>query len=77
MKIHYDIIYLVFKYLNDYKIMEYKIIVSSFLSNVNNNRPTDIYIEHGKKILYEPNIHVILFIEKKYFINTCPSLTVK
>jgi hypothetical protein len=47
--------------------MEYKIIVSSFLSNVNNNRSTDTYIEHGKKILYEPHIHVILFIEKNIF----------
>ena len=47
--------------------MEYKIIVSSFLSNVNNNRSTETYIEYGKKILYEPNVHVILFIEKKIF----------
>ena len=47
--------------------MEYKIIVSSFLSNINNNRTTDTYIEYGKKILYEPNVHVILFIEKNIF----------
>ena len=30
MKIHYDIIYLVFKYLSDYKIMEYKIKLKNY-----------------------------------------------
>jgi hypothetical protein len=42
---------------------DYKIIVSSLLSNINNNRKTSTYIEYGKKILYESHVHVILFIE--------------
>jgi hypothetical protein len=57
--------------------MEYKIIVSSFLSNVNNNRPFDTYMEYGKKILYEPNVHVILFIEKKIFYQYLPEFDSK
>ena len=57
--------------------MEYKIIVSSFLSNVNNNRSTDTYIEYGKKILYEPHVHVILFIEKNIFYQNLPEFDSK
>jgi len=57
--------------------MEYKIIVSYFLSNINNNKPTDTYIENGKKILYEPNIHVILFIEKNIFYKYLPEFDSK
>jgi hypothetical protein len=56
---------------------DYKIIVSSLLSNINNNRSTDTYIEYGKKILYEPHAHVILFIEKNIFYKHLPEFDSK
>ena len=56
---------------------DYKIIVSYFLSDVNNNRSVDTYIEYGKKILYEPHVHVILFIEKNIFYKYLPEFDSK
>ena len=41
-------------------------IISSFLSNVNSNRSTDIYVGYGKKLL-ELNIPKIIFIEKDVY----------
>jgi hypothetical protein len=53
---------------------DYKVIVSSFLSNISS---MDHDIEYGKKILYESDVHVILFIEKNIFYKHLPEFDSK
>jgi hypothetical protein len=41
-------------------------IVTAFLTNINNNRPIDVYLSHGKKILRQ-DVPCVCFIEKEVY----------